>query len=83
MTIFLGLIPYAALERCSFSIVAAVEMDDASHLRPESRRRDIFLEEVRLLSHLSPLGLLMEEIPSGAEKDSRYMEKVRIALPFM
>ncbi|WP_407904003.1 DUF2726 domain-containing protein [Escherichia coli] len=30
----------------SFSIVAAVELDDASHLRPERRRRDILLEEV-------------------------------------
>ena len=28
------------------SIVAAVELDDASHLRPERRRRDILLEEV-------------------------------------
>ncbi|SQM12172.1 w0003 [Escherichia coli] len=27
-------------------IVAAVELDDASHLRPERRRRDILLEEV-------------------------------------
>ncbi|EMY3517279.1 DUF2726 domain-containing protein, partial [Escherichia coli] len=34
------------VERCSFSIVAAVELDDASHLRPERRRRDILLEEV-------------------------------------
>ncbi len=32
--------------RGSFSIVAAVELDDASHLRPERRRRDILLEEV-------------------------------------
>lgn len=34
------------VERRSFSIVAAVELDDASHLRPERRRRDILLEEV-------------------------------------
>ncbi|MDH6856400.1 DUF2726 domain-containing protein, partial [Escherichia coli] len=34
------------VERLSFSIVAAVELDDARHLRPERRRRDIFLEEV-------------------------------------
>lgn len=34
------------VERRSFSIVAAVELDDASHLRPECRRRDILLEEV-------------------------------------
>lgn len=34
------------VELRSFSIVAAVELDDASHLRPERRRRDILLEEV-------------------------------------
>ena len=34
------------VERRSFSIVAAVELDDASHLRPERRRRDILLKEV-------------------------------------
>ncbi|STM69727.1 w0003 [Escherichia coli] len=34
------------VERRSFSIVAAVELDDASHLRPERRRWDILLEEV-------------------------------------
>ncbi|EFH3722623.1 DUF2726 domain-containing protein [Escherichia coli] len=34
------------VERRLFSIVAAVELDDASHLRPERRRRDILLEEV-------------------------------------
>ena len=34
------------VERCSFNIVAAVELDDTSHLRPERRRRDILLEEV-------------------------------------
>lgn len=34
------------VERRSFSIVAAVELDDASHLRPERGRRDILLEEV-------------------------------------
>lgn len=45
------------VERRSFGIVAAVELDDASHLRPERRRRDILLEEVLrqagipLLSH--------------------------------
>ncbi len=30
------------VERRSFSIVAAVELDDASHLRPERRRRIFF-----------------------------------------
>ncbi|WP_250299156.1 DUF2726 domain-containing protein [Escherichia coli] len=34
------------VERRSFSIVAAVELDDASHLRSERRRRDILLEDV-------------------------------------
>ena len=38
--------PATIVERRSFSIVAAVELDDASHLRPERRRRDILLEEV-------------------------------------
>ncbi|EJE0757255.1 DUF2726 domain-containing protein [Escherichia coli] len=38
------------VERRSFSIVAAVELDDASHLRPERRRRDILLEEVLRLA---------------------------------
>ncbi len=34
------------VERRSFSIVAAVELDDASHLRSERRRWDTLLEEV-------------------------------------
>lgn len=34
------------VERRTFSIVAAIELDDASHLRSERKRRDILLEEV-------------------------------------
>ncbi|EJY2237412.1 DUF2726 domain-containing protein [Salmonella enterica] len=34
------------VERRTFSIVAAIELDDVSHLRPERKRRDILLEEV-------------------------------------
>ncbi|EEX2218845.1 DUF2726 domain-containing protein [Escherichia coli] len=34
------------VERRSFSIVATVDPDDASHLRSERRCRDILLEEV-------------------------------------
>ncbi|MCV5410281.1 DUF2726 domain-containing protein, partial [Escherichia coli] len=33
------------VERRSCSIVAAVELDDASHVRPEPRRRAILLED--------------------------------------
>ena len=40
------------VERPSFSIVAAVDPDDASHLRSERRCRDILLEEV-----LRPAGI--------------------------
>lgn len=55
------------VERCSFSIVAAVELDDASHLRPERRRRDILLEEV----------LRQAGIPLLRSHDARKLEPPR------
>ncbi len=42
------------VERRSFSIVAAVELDDASHLRPERRRRNIVADAFALLSCPTP-----------------------------
>ena len=55
------------VERCSFSIVAAVELDDASHLRPERRRRDILLEEERVPS-TNELAKLYAINPATAAK---------------
>ena len=55
------------VERRSFSIVAAVELDDASHLRPERRRRDILLEEERVPS-TNELAKLYAINPATAAK---------------
>ena len=56
-----------SVERRSFSIVAAVELDDASHLRPERRRRDILLEEERVPS-TNELAKLYAINPATAAK---------------
>ncbi|MBK0004290.1 DUF2726 domain-containing protein [Erwinia sp. S38] len=34
------------VDRATFEVVAAVELDDRSHLKPARRRRDILLKEV-------------------------------------
>lgn len=64
------------VDRATFAVVAAVELDDRSHLKPERRRRDILLNEVMrqagipLLRGYDRVELLLQVISFLASRDN-------------